>query len=194
MRVTLDALSHVLGAPRPSLERGASLWYRIQGECTIGGTRTSKQQQQHDYYMRNRERSIAAAREYNLQHPEQAREARRRWQDAHPFSRRHGMQPADWVAMFEAQHGQCYLCGDQLSADRRKTHIDHDHSCCPSAESCGYCRRGLACNNCNTLIGMASDDPDRLRRIADNLEATLALVRERIKDKPIQGELLAIKA
>jgi len=39
------------------------------------------------------------------------------------------------------------------------------------------------------LIGLAADDPDRLRRIADNLETALMLARERIKGKPAQDSL-----
>ena len=46
--------------------------------------------------------------------------------------------------------------------------------------SCPQCRRGLAHNVCNSLIGMAGDDPKRLRRIAANLERA----RKQIKARP----------
>lgn len=88
----------------------------------------------------------------------------------------HRMRPGDWDAMWKAQRGCCYLCGDPLPANRRHVHIDHDHSCCPPGKSCATCRRGLACHPCNTLIGHAQDDPARLRRIADRLEFAKATV------------------
>jgi hypothetical protein len=100
----------------------------------------------------------------------------------------HGMRPEDWMAIWDAQDGRCYLCGDQL--ELQSAHIDHDHSCCPKNYSCMFCRRGLACPACNQLIGMAAEDPVRLRRIAANLETALAATAERLAAKPEQLELL----
>lgn len=104
----------------------------------------------------------------------------------------HGMTPADKQAMLDTQDGRCYLCGDSLTYD--KAVIEHDHRCCPPVPtrrgvrtgSCPYCRRGLACGRCNTLIGMAGDDPGRLRRIADALAAAQAAVDARLAAKPRQ--------
>jgi hypothetical protein len=87
--------------------------------------------------------------------------------------RNHRMRLADWAAMWSAQQGRCYLCGDPLSVEKNQTHIDHDHSCCPPRTSCSFCRRGLACGACNAIIGHARDDPARLRRIADSLELAI---------------------
>jgi Recombination endonuclease VII len=140
-------------------------------------------------YLANREQEIIRARAYQVAHPAATRASKSRWQDANPL-RRHAMQLTEWAQMFASQDGRCYLCGDPLSDDRSKTYVDHDHSCCAQRESCRYCRRGLACNPCNTLIGMAADDPQRLRRIADNLEAALAVVRQRIASKPVQAALI----
>lgn len=94
--------------------------------------------------------------------------------------RDHGLRPDDWAAMWDAQGGSCYLCGDALAGlDRRHVHVEHDHSCCPRGSSCPVCRRGLACNHCNTVLGHAFDDPGRVRRIADNLEAAQIAVDQR---------------
>lgn len=92
---------------------------------------------------------------------------------------------ADWVMLFEslwaAQKGLCYLCSDPLDREAAKAiHLDHDHRCCPLGRSCERCRRGLACKDCNRLIGIARDNPARLRHIADALEAANALVSERL--------------
>lgn len=101
---------------------------------------------------------------------------------------RHGRDFAEmFAAMWAAQSGRCYLCGDDLIAEQ--TVVDHDHRCCPASRSCAYCRRGLACGNCNSLIGFARDDPDRLRRIAASLETALAAADERMAGKPLQAAL-----
>jgi hypothetical protein len=75
----------------------------------------------------------------------------------------------DFDRMWAEQDGCCYLCDDELTP--KTTAVDHDHSCCPAGKSCRACRRGLACHACNTLIGLARDDPARLRQIADRLAA-----------------------
>lgn len=81
---------------------------------------------------------------------------------------RFGLTLAQWDQMLIAQSGRCYLCGDPLVS---RVDIDHAHTCCPGIKSCGKCIRGLACQQCNQGIGQFQDDPDRMRRAADNLEA-----------------------
>lgn len=88
-----------------------------------------------------------------------------------------GMMPEAWAALWDAQEGRCYLCHDPLPGSPA---TDHDHRCCPAGASCQICRRGLACNACNRLIGMARDDPGRLHRIAGNLETAREIVTERM--------------
>lgn len=72
----------------------------------------------------------------------------------------HGLGLAELIAMWDAQNGRCYRCFRQLvdprtpDHDGRKadsTRVDHDHRICPQEQhSCDRCRRGLACNICNT--------------------------------------------
>jgi hypothetical protein len=106
---------------------------------------------------------------------------------------RHGWFPEHWHAQWAAQGGCCYLCGDPL-ADKEAawwaTHIDHDHRCCPSGRSCAVCRRGLACASCNTLIGQARDDPNRLIRIALRLRRAQREVDRRRAAAPAQLSLM----
>lgn len=91
------------------------------------------------------------------------------------------------AVFWEAQEGCCYLCGDPLKSDTpQAVVIDHDHGCCPQRRSCDICRRGLACGRCNKLLGLANEDPARLRRIADALEAANALVQARLPRRPVQ--------
>jgi len=87
--------------------------------------------------------------------------------------RKHKMRLPEWDAMWLAQDGRCYLCGEAMTGDRAGQ-IDHDHSCCAPQKSCPSCRRGLACIRCNMVIGMVYESPDRLRVIADALEAAQA--------------------
>jgi ribosomal protein L37AE/L43A len=131
----------------------------------------ARQEAARRYYRDNRERILARAKE-------------RRAQDLMAKkSYQHGIEWEPlFAALWEAQGGKCYLCGDELRPDQpRAIHLDHDHSCCPLARSCERCRRGLACKDCNRLIGIARDDPDRLRRIADGLERANEAVRERMQ-------------
>lgn len=125
---------------------------------------------------KNRERRNARARgEVN---------ARKRLRDTH------GMAPDDWAAMFVSQDGRCCYCERPLPEDGKQVHVDHDHSCtCGPKQSCLHCRRGLACQNCNFVVGNAGDDPDRLEVIAVNLRRLKSAARERINAKPVQAEL-----
>jgi len=101
------------------------------------------------------------------------------------------MTTADLMRMHDAQQGLCYLCGDPLPDDRLQIAVDHDHRCCPARKSCVDCRRGLTCHACNLVIGHAKDGPERLRRIADNLEAAMAAADERMGRRPAQLTLLS---
>jgi len=83
--------------------------------------------------------------------------------------RRHGMTPAEKAAIVEAQGG-CALCGTQRPGPKGWV-VDHDHTCCGPVRSCEKCRRGVLCLNCNTALGMARDDPELLRRMADYLDS-----------------------
>lgn len=155
-----------------------------------------------NYDAANRQKLNEQAREYRKAHPvryvsDEARKKQRKTKRDYQASNgpqmrrksRHGLLPEDWARMHEAQNGRCYLCGDPLPDDPQKIHIDHDHTCCPAGKSCAACRRGMACDACNHVIGMAYDEVDRLRRIADALESAHAMVRPRIAAKSVQTEL-----
>lgn len=154
------------------------------------------------YYANNRDRRITESAEYKRDHPEQVREykARSREKDRqlgynpHLSSIRKWRHGPDhevmWATFWDEQRGLCYLCGDPLSTDSyRDIHVDHDHTCCPKGRTCEFCRRGLACTRCNKLIGAAEDNPELLRKIADNLEPVLIRVRARIATKNQQDTL-----
>lgn len=145
------------------------------------------------YYLKNRDRILRERREFRARNRDRLREEDRRRHDPEQMRAwrlyfKHGMRAEDWLALCEAQDGRCYLCGDELP---QAAVIDHDHSHCPAEQSCRICRRGLACANCNSSIGLASDDPERLRRMADALEAAQAAVVERKAQACEQDTLFA---
>jgi Recombination endonuclease VII len=71
-----------------------------------------------------------------------------------------GLTPREYLEMLAAQRDRCAICGSRSTAS---LHVDHRH-----AEPAIL--RGALCNTCNTMIGLARDDPDRLRRAAAYLE------------------------
>lgn len=86
--------------------------------------------------------------------------------------RRHGLTPEEWESLYQGQRGTCFLCLRPMT--REDARIDHDHTVCPErAHSCLRCRRGMAHDRCNKLIGLAEDSPDLLRVIADALAARI---------------------
>ncbi len=127
--------------------------------------------------IRNREANRDASRRYRARRGTDGRRVQH-------WALNHGLRPEDWARMWDAQNGLCYLCGDELTP--AGTHIDHDHRCCPRDHSCSSCRRGLACGHCNRLIGLADDNPVRLRLIAGNLETALAAFEARRAGRPEQ--------
>jgi len=99
------------------------------------------------------------------------------------YRHRYGLTLEQRARMMEDQQGLCYLCSEPLPGDKRKVHTDHDRSCCRGSRSCGTCIRGLACEGCNTAIGSLGDDPERMRRVADNLE----MANRRLRDPAPRG-------
>jgi hypothetical protein len=81
---------------------------------------------------------------------------------AHRRPEKYGLT-RDELAALLGQHGACAICGtDQWG--RKGPQVDHDHTT-------GRVR-GVLCVNCNTLLGHANDDPDRLRAALVYLEGS----------------------
>lgn len=80
-----------------------------------------------------------------------------------------GMTPEDYLRLEAEQGGVCKICGNDNNGKRLM--VDHDHNCCPGANTCGKCTRGLLCKNCNWALGNAKDDVKLLKKMIDYLES-----------------------
>jgi len=72
-----------------------------------------------------------------------------------------------YVDLLKEQKGVCKICG---ISDSKRLSVDHDHSCCDGAFSCGKCIRGLLCSRCNRTLGMVNDNVDLLNKMIKYLE------------------------
>jgi len=71
-------------------------------------------------------------------------------------------------AKLKEQNNRCAICKQEFVKTPR---IDHKHSCCSKRPTCGKCTRGLLCNHCNVLIGMAQESIEVLTNAIKYLEA-----------------------
>jgi hypothetical protein len=103
-----------------------------------------------------------------LADPEYRRDKRER-----EIQRRYGMSAQELAQLVEAQGGRCAICGyepppadDSQPLPRgtasTRLHVDHCHTT-------GRVR-GLLCGNCNTMIGLAGEDPQVLMSALAYLE------------------------
>lgn len=68
----------------------------------------------------------------------------------------------------QIQDNKCAICHTDFIYSSAV--IDHDHSCCPGAKSCGKCIRGMLCVSCNTGLGMFKDNISALLSAARYLQ------------------------
>lgn len=90
----------------------------------------------------------------------------------------HGTTVAQILLLQGSPRPECASCG---SVDELK--VDHDHGCCPAAQSSGCCIRGYLCHECNTAEGL-------LRTPARAL--ALAAYMERVAGREGKPNLAAI--
>jgi len=76
--------------------------------------------------------------------------------------KRHGLTEVEYQKLYNQYDGKCHSC-----KIREEKNIDHDHNCCPGSYSCGRCIRGLLCSQCNTALGLLSDDIHKIKSLID---------------------------
>jgi hypothetical protein len=74
----------------------------------------------------------------------------------------YGITPNQYEELLERQGGTCAICPRTADSQKRRLHVDHDHSTGKV--------RGLLCDQCNRAVGLLGDDPDRLRKAAAYVE------------------------
>ncbi len=74
----------------------------------------------------------------------------------------YGISLVEYNTMFENQQGCCAICGTHQIEFSRSLSVDHCHAT-------GKIRK-LLCGHCNTLLGMAKDDPKILQKAIDYLK------------------------
>lgn len=128
------------------------------------------------YYAANRVRRAAASAKWRAENLDRVREKCAAYYATHPDAiratsllRNYGLTPSGYETILSAQGDGCAGCGATSGANGTRLAVDHDHSCCPGAKSCGRCIRGLLCTECNTSLGKLKDDPAILLRLAEYL-------------------------
>jgi hypothetical protein len=135
--------------------------------------RERERERDRERYREDPERAQARSRRYRERNPEKIRVAslarprrtpeqkERRWTS--DLLKRYGLSLDGYKALLVQQDGGCAICGTtEPNGPGSRFQVDHDHVCCPGSGSCGKCIRGLLCSSCNTLIGLAKEDPQRL--------------------------------
>jgi hypothetical protein len=88
--------------------------------------------------------------------PERMRELRRRW----ALKAKYGITRKEFDVMLEAQEGKCAICGTDEPGGKGWC-VEHNHLT--------KVVRGIVCNNCNVMIGMADEDIVILQAAIDYL-------------------------
>lgn len=125
----------------------------------------------------NPEKTKESSKRHNIHNREKIRKTQRLWRENnqekikdYAFKYRfmkYGITAEKYQTMLEIQNNQCAICKQEF---QKSTCIDHDHSCCPGAGSCGKCVRGIICNDCNVGLGRFKDNPRILQEAIDYLE------------------------
>ena len=80
------------------------------------------------------------------------------------LAKKYNLSRERYTEILRQQGGLCPICGCNLGTVRvKRPCVDHCHKT--------QTVRGIICHNCNICIGMAKDNPERLRRAAEYVEA-----------------------
>lgn len=97
---------------------------------------------------------------------------------------KYGLTPGQLQARIDEQGGRCPFCSP--GTEVANWDIDHDHRCCPGAQTCGQCLRAMLCHKHNTGLGYWDDNPDLLRAAADYIERWRAVIQPQPRPAPVK--------
>jgi hypothetical protein len=83
------------------------------------------------------------------------------WKRDNSLRRKYGISERKYRTILKYQGNACKFCSHKPKASE-VLHVDHNHSI--------KIVRWLLCSNCNTMIGLAGENPAILRTAADHLE------------------------
>lgn len=90
------------------------------------------------------------------------------------YLRYYGLDLEQIGVLFRPENRKCANPG---CGSKENLHLDHDHSCCPPAQSrergyksCGACVRGWLCRRCNSILGFTREDVTILEGLVSYLE------------------------
>lgn len=126
-----------------------------------------------EWRLRHRDRLNAEARAWHAANREVANAGRKerhrlnpQQKKAHDLMKMYGLTLEQYDEMLARQNHACAICGEPESRTRKgkllALVVDHDHETGDV--------RGLLCASCNSVLGLADDDPDRLRAAAAYIE------------------------
>jgi hypothetical protein len=113
------------------------------------------------------EKFLEAGRRYRERNREKLRDNWRKYRRPRPATdrrqllKKYGLTDATYAALLTSQHNQCAICASEQPRGRGRFHVDHCHATKKV--------RGLLCNNCNTALGLARDNPAILFAAANYL-------------------------
>lgn len=165
-------------APDKNRARVAA-WLEIEGNreranarsrAHYAANRAAANERRKAHYRANREQTLANAKAKHAENPEVAREAK--------YLRQYGLTILQVDEMLSAQKGECATCCRDITGwttrrdGRRQPNfvVDHNHNT-------GAVRE-LLCAQCNTLIGLAGENPTVLESVIAYLRKHSVVVRE----------------
>lgn len=121
------------------------------------------------YYARNKEACLASSERWKQANLDKVRVTSR----ARNLRKKYGLTPEQFDSMLKACDGRCQICKVVLSEiTNESVCIDHDHQT--------GAVRGVICNRCNRMVGLAHDNPAILQQAARYLKkAALSLSPQR---------------
>lgn len=144
---------------------GLYAWCRACSSQYRRDNRKKTNERQQRYRADNPERTNAYSRKWRAENPEKVAASLRSWEERHQEHRRnynrmvslrklYGMSLEEYENIMERQDGGCAICG-RKPGSKRKHHVDHDHETGKI--------RGILCSQCNTGLGMFSDDIEKMK-------------------------------
>ncbi len=129
----------------------------------LKGERDRNKDQRRETIKRWRAMHPEKLKEYRIKSAPQRRARTKKWQEKNLLKSRYGISNEEWKRMFDAQCGQCALCGIHQSKTKKALHVDHCHK--------SNKVRGLLCSICNQALGMFKDDTVLMQRAIEYLGA-----------------------